>query len=94
MSQVDGFTRTHTYREDSSRHALERALLDKGPAPPRLDDDALTAMAMVAVAIIKVVGACKILERWVSSINVCIMLIPFFMVKSYQRKVKLPRQVG
>jgi uncharacterized membrane protein len=65
--------------------------LDGDPAPLTLGEDVPTAVALAAMAAIEVVGIYKILKRWISSIDADIMLIPFFVVGSYRRKVRLPR---
>jgi hypothetical protein len=51
-------------------------------------------MAMETMAVAKVIGTYKILERWVGSINAGRMPTPSFLVRSYRREVELPRRAG
>jgi hypothetical protein len=83
-----------TYQEDIDNQAPERAFLDGGSAPPRLDEDTPAVVAMVAVAVAEVCGTCEILKGWVSSINAGKMLLPFLWVRIYRLEVELPRRVS
>jgi hypothetical protein len=67
--------------------------LDKGSTPLRLGEDVPTAADLAAVAIAEVAGTCEIPERWVSSVDACRMLIPFFIAISYQCEVELPKRL-
>jgi hypothetical protein len=81
---------THTYWEDIDRQALEWAFLGGGSAPWRLEEDAPTNAAM---AIAELSRTYRNPERWVNSVNVGRMLIPF-LVKSFWQEVEMLTQVA
>jgi hypothetical protein len=85
---------THMYREDGNRNTQVQAFLNGGSSPPRLDVDAPSITAMAVVAVAEAAETYRSLERWVSSIGTGKMLIPSFVVRSYQRGAELPKRVG
>jgi hypothetical protein len=46
------------YWADGGRQFFVRAFLNRGPAPPRLDEDAPAATAKAALVAAKIVGTC------------------------------------
>jgi hypothetical protein len=62
----------------------QRVFLDGVSTPSRLNMDAPTVTAMEAMDVTIAGGTCEMLKRWVSSINVGRVLIPFLLVRSYR----------
>jgi hypothetical protein len=84
---------THMYREDGNGNTQVRAFLNGG-SPPSLDEDAPTVTAMAVVVVAEAAETYRSPERWVSSIGTGKMLIPSFVVRSYQHGAELPKRVG
>jgi hypothetical protein len=72
---------THAYREGIGKQALEAGFLCGSSAPPRLDEDTLAVMAMIAVVAAGLGRTCETSDRRFSPINVVITPIPSFRPK-------------
>jgi hypothetical protein len=82
-SRIRGrWTHTHTHTEGRQQVGSRVGLLELGPTPPRLNEDAPTITAMAVGVIAKAAETCGIPEGWVSSIDAGRMLVPFFVVRS------------